>query len=541
VRLGEYTVWRVRNTIVAGNLSGGDCVMGFGSFIPPGFGYNLSSDTTCPFDSTSLTNVSNPLLDALLLNNGGPTDTHALLPLSPAIDYVPVSVCVDVAGNPVATDQRGAGRPGGTACDIGAYEVVDYDVAPTCACAPSGMVGWWPMDEVSGDTMVTDIAGSFNDAGTPKPSGLVGYTTNNPGPQPAVGVVGGALWFFNGTHVEVAAPSTDLDVGTGDFSIDAWIRVTAHQPIFAIVDKFDASSGTGFAFGLFFGSLYLDINGTQFYSAPSGFFPGQNWTHVAVTIKRNALAGGTFYIDGAPLGTTFAPPSGSVTNTLSLLIAKSRQYGSFGDYQIDELEIFNRALSASDIQRIYNAGSAGKCRVSGSRVIGALGPSKVFVGLRNSDDVGLRLDLKAEVLAGSTVIGAGQLNNVPAGGSGFNNAALQSVPLSLINGPVTVPDGTELQIAVSARRTCFGGGHSSGTPRLWFNGASADTGAKRDAGSRFGATIGGLITNYFLRSGSSLSAAAGTSRLFLDKVVKSNEACPNRTFTPFETWRITLP
>ena len=201
---------------------------------------------------------------------------------------------------------------------------------------------------------------------------------------------------------------------------------------FAIVDKVDPSSGTGFAFGLLFGSLYLDINGTQFYSASYGFF-GQDWTHVAVTVKRNALAGGTFYVNGVPLGTTFAPPPGSVTNTLSLLIAKSRQYGTFGDYQIDELEIFNRALSASDIQRIYDAGSAGKCRVSGSRVIGALGPAKVFVGLRNSDDVGLRLDLKAEVLAGSTVIGAGQLNNVPAGGSGFNNAALRSVPLSLIN------------------------------------------------------------------------------------------------------------
>ena len=86
--------------------------MGFGSFIPPGLGYNLSSDTTCPFDSTSLTNVSNLNLNlGALLNNGGPTDTHALQPLSPAIDYVPVSVCVDVAGNPVATDQRGASRP----------------------------------------------------------------------------------------------------------------------------------------------------------------------------------------------------------------------------------------------------------------------------------------------------------------------------------------------------------------------------------------------------------------------------------------------
>ncbi len=63
----------------------------------------------------------NPLLGPLA-NNGGPTQTHALLAGSPAID----------AGNPAtpgsggnaceATDQRGYARPAGLACDIGAYE-----------------------------------------------------------------------------------------------------------------------------------------------------------------------------------------------------------------------------------------------------------------------------------------------------------------------------------------------------------------------------------------------------------------------------------
>ena len=52
-----------------------------------------------------------------LADNGGPTETHDLLPGSPAID----------AGSPGCpppdTDQRGVARPQGVACDIGAVEV----------------------------------------------------------------------------------------------------------------------------------------------------------------------------------------------------------------------------------------------------------------------------------------------------------------------------------------------------------------------------------------------------------------------------------
>jgi hypothetical protein len=50
-----------------------------------------------------------------LANNGGPTDTQALLAGSPALDAGNNSTCL-------ATDQRGVTRPQGPACDIGAFE-----------------------------------------------------------------------------------------------------------------------------------------------------------------------------------------------------------------------------------------------------------------------------------------------------------------------------------------------------------------------------------------------------------------------------------
>jgi len=59
----------------------------------------------------------------LLQDNGGPTQTHALGAGSVAIDVIPAEDCVDADDEPLTTDQRGEPRPGGTMCDVGAFEV----------------------------------------------------------------------------------------------------------------------------------------------------------------------------------------------------------------------------------------------------------------------------------------------------------------------------------------------------------------------------------------------------------------------------------
>jgi hypothetical protein len=133
------------HTIVAGNTGGrgsdqglipADCAKGPlfssspGQFISQG--HNLvGASGGCPSDGSSdLTvdpaNVFTTVLGPLQ-NNGGPTQTHALLPGSPAID-AGNTTCTDASGNPLTTDQRGRPRPvdgngdGTSACDIGAFE-----------------------------------------------------------------------------------------------------------------------------------------------------------------------------------------------------------------------------------------------------------------------------------------------------------------------------------------------------------------------------------------------------------------------------------
>lgn len=133
----------------------------------------------------------------------------------------------------------------------------------------------------------------------------------------------------------------------------------------------------------------------------------------------------------------------------------------------------------------------GQC-VSGPALC-SLSPAKIWVGLKNSDDVGTKFDLRAEIYKGSSLIGSGQLNSVAGGSSGFNNAKLASIPLTLF-APVGWPTGSTLGIKLYVRNTCSGSTHNSGTARLWYDAAAANT--------QFGATIGSASNTYFLLKGS---------------------------------------
>ena len=98
----------VTSTIIANN-NGGNCTGSIGDG-----GTNMQfPGSTCGASITS----ANPLL-APLAGNGGPTQTHALAPGSPAID-TGTEICPPTP----PTDQRGVPRPQGPACDIGAFEV----------------------------------------------------------------------------------------------------------------------------------------------------------------------------------------------------------------------------------------------------------------------------------------------------------------------------------------------------------------------------------------------------------------------------------
>ena len=127
----------VSNTICAGNTSpsGPDVFIAASPFTPQvtSLGNNLigKTDGSSGWIGTDLTgsiaSPINPLLDPNgLQNNGGPTQTVALLPGSPAINAGNNALAVDQNNQPLTTDQRGAGfpriSPSNGTVDIGAFE-----------------------------------------------------------------------------------------------------------------------------------------------------------------------------------------------------------------------------------------------------------------------------------------------------------------------------------------------------------------------------------------------------------------------------------
>ncbi|MCP3981302.1 MAG: hypothetical protein GY716_18530 [bacterium] len=116
---------RVKNTIVADNFQGGDCIEA-GDTVSSG--YNLDTDGSCGFGAgPGDLPATNPNLGPLQYNSG-PTHTHALLSPSPAIDSADPD-CLTQFGGVVTIDQRHVPRPqdgdGDTVavCDRGAFEV----------------------------------------------------------------------------------------------------------------------------------------------------------------------------------------------------------------------------------------------------------------------------------------------------------------------------------------------------------------------------------------------------------------------------------
>lgn len=120
----NFGVLQLRSTLISGDACGASAPSGV--VLPTSLGHNLETADTCGLaDPTDRPSAGDAKL-AELADNGGPTETRALLSGSPAVD----------AGDPAAcpeADQRGLPREAG-ACDIGAYEA-GAPATPVCGTA----------------------------------------------------------------------------------------------------------------------------------------------------------------------------------------------------------------------------------------------------------------------------------------------------------------------------------------------------------------------------------------------------------------------
>jgi hypothetical protein len=165
--LDSGTMTTLTDTIMSGGsaASGPNCVAPSGAVVSDGHNLESTTPDQCGLTGTGDQVGANPLLNPLG-DYGGPTDTMALAPGSPAISH---ANCADFSP---AVDQRGLPRPGAgeTGCDIGADEFQNgTSAAVNC---PSTAV-----DQATPCTAtVTAPAGE-----APAPTGPVTLTSNGAG------------------------------------------------------------------------------------------------------------------------------------------------------------------------------------------------------------------------------------------------------------------------------------------------------------------------------------------------------------------------
>ncbi len=244
----------------------------------------------------------------------------------------------------------------------------------TCISPPQGMVAWWPLDETFGNIVFDEPqAGGNNNGNTIGGAINSGFGIMSPGPGPVPKKVDGHLYFFNPdmNYIEVPAlNSANLNFGTTqDFSIDAWIFHYNQPGYMPVVDKRDPTGQpTGYMFfvdGAPTPRLKFILGGVGYQSVGSIAWNG--WHHVAVTVDR-ATSPGTvkLYIDGQLDGSPIVnlPPTAIASSTKPLRIGGTHLLPSVlsTEYALDEIEIFDRVLSPSEIRLLYLADTLGKCK-----------------------------------------------------------------------------------------------------------------------------------------------------------------------------------
>ena len=234
-------------------------------------------------------------------------------------------------------------------------------VAQTCTPPPPGLLRWY-----TGDGDATDFSGAHN-------------ATLRNGATFAPGMVAEAF-SLDGVNDFVEAPD-GADLTTNSLTIDAWVKLAPggnlNSPV--IVSKYNSSELYGASWILFMnpaGQLLFDISEgvtSQSYRevmTDSPVLAPDVWTHVAATFDVTTQVM-QIYVDGVPVATSLIAGSSTITSindsASPIRIGAAVNFGAqlveFWTGLIDEVEIFDRALSASEIQAIFNAGSAGKCKI----------------------------------------------------------------------------------------------------------------------------------------------------------------------------------
>ena len=230
-----------------------------------------------------------------------------------------------------------------------------------CASIVNGLTGWWPAEGNAGDVVGGNNGSLIHGAGFAP--GLVGQAFN-----------------FNGTNQYVAIPNSPGLDPTGSFTIEAWVypqpSATAQVILGKWGDTADYAGKRCYNLAILSGNVLqfsisdsTNQNNTTFQvlNSANNAVPYNTWSHVAA-VYNQATGIRQIYVNGVLVAQRTDHPI-TILQAANPVGIGAGPYGStsirdFFNGRIDELAFFNRALSAGEVQAVFNAGNLGKCPVS---------------------------------------------------------------------------------------------------------------------------------------------------------------------------------
>lgn len=223
-----------------------------------------------------------------------------------------------------------------------------YTVGSNLSLAPyvGGMIGSWPLNEGSG-SVAYDQSGYANNgtwSGTQMGTGGTFYAT---------GYNQSYAGYFDGSTDYLTAPSSSNYALSGNFTISFWAKGTSTSAREYALSIGAQPQNMDFDFNDSVG-LYLYWNGgggNAILIGSPGTYSNANWHQVAVERQGSSLI---LYIDGQSLGT--ANYSGTIGGNHPVTIGKNPIVADNWTGLIDDVRIYNRALSAAQIAAMYAGG-----------------------------------------------------------------------------------------------------------------------------------------------------------------------------------------
>ncbi len=247
---------------------------------------------------------------------------------------------------------------------LSAVVIASNAQAATIQRAPNnlGLVGYWSFNEATG-TKATDMSGNGNTGTLTGANGLPTWTG---------GRLGSAL-NFDGVDDYVSSPYAPSTLAA--FSTSFWVKFDNFNDTYngILAQQISSSPQAGGwtwycnSSGLFI--IYARSNGVNFLGSSgesTGWTPSTNiWYHVATTWDSTGDGKVRFYVNGSLTYTSVGTSSSAMTSVPKLMMGSlqwsdSNQNAIFSDQQlhglIDEVRVYNRALTATEIANLYKTG-----------------------------------------------------------------------------------------------------------------------------------------------------------------------------------------